>query len=500
MGSTFGGIEIGKSGLQSQQRSMDVTAHNISNADNEEYSRQRAIKGAKNPHAAPSTSQAAGAGQIGTGVKVDRIERVRDDFIDQRIQKESHSEAEWSTKKEQLQEVEAIYNDLEDGGVVNSLDEFWDSYQELANEPESMAVRETVVQKGETLTNQFNHINNSLVEFREQLGSEVEGNISELNSNMERVASLNQQVLSIESDSSKSANDILDERDKLLEESAEIADISVNIDENNLANVSLDGSGLVSGTSQNDIEAELVGQHRESVDGADYNDVEEFEFSVNGNRIDINGGEVKGLTDVREDIQDNKMNKLDRMVREFKSSINQQHNDGYGLKYHEDQEDRSDGQGVDFFDFNFNDEEDNFQGFDIEVNEEVMDDPAYIAAADEFENDGNDRNALEGNGENALNIAKLRDETNEELDTSFNDFWQRQSSELGIQIDGARRMHNNQEDVIDNLKTKREEISGVSLDEEMADMVKFQHGYNASARVLSTMDEMLSTLVNQIMM
>ncbi|WP_027339048.1 flagellar basal body rod C-terminal domain-containing protein, partial [Halonatronum saccharophilum] len=106
--------------------------------------------------------------------------------------------------------------------------------------------------------------------------------------------------------------------------------------------------------------------------------------------------------------------------------------------------------------------------------------------------------AGQGDGSNALKIANLKDKGDTIGGTTFNDFWQRQSSNLGIEIERADRMEGNQKVLVNDLKSKREEVSGVSLDEEMTEMVKFQHAYNAAGRVISRLDEMFNTLVNSI--
>ncbi len=484
MSSTFGGIELGKRALQAQQRSLEVTGHNIANANNYKYSRQRAIQSATTPFAAPNLYNSTGSGQIGTGVYIEKIQRVRDQFVDKKIRYENHALGEWSVKKENLQYIEGIFNELDSGGMTANLDQFFDSFQELNNNPESMAVRESVVQKTISLTKQFNHFNNGLEEHRKNLGQEIVGRVDQFNYLTEKVANLNNQIKSVESDPDKSANDLMDERDAVLDELSKLADINYKVDSTNQVNISLNGINVVQGKRNNELSFNKVSETRTSTDGQTYN-FDIYEFEVNGNEVDINSGEMKGFIDNREDIIDYKINRLDYLARELRDQVNTLHNQGFGLK---------DDVKRDFFTGN--------DASDLAVNQDIIDDSGHIAAAGDgvaFEDKNGDNirdNA--GDGSNALAIANLRENGN--IDgTGFNDFWQRQSSDLGVKIQSADQMKNNQEVLLGNLVQKREAVSGVSLDEEMAEMIKFQHGYNGAAKVISKLDEMVNTLINGIL-
>ncbi|MDI3547010.1 MAG: flagellar hook-associated protein 1 [Halanaerobiales bacterium] len=490
MGSTFGGIEIGKKALQTQQKSLSVTAHNIANANNDKYSRQWAIQSTTTPYTYPSIYSTTGAGQVGTGVKVERIERIRDQFIDTRIRYENQALGEWTVKKDNLREIESIFNELDDGGLFNTLNEFWESFQELNNNPESLALRETVVQKSITLTTQFNNIDKALVNFREHLGSEIEGKIVEVNDLLTKIASLNHQIKVIESGMNKKANDLADERDYLIEKLSKMVDIQVRVDSYNQVNISLNGINLIDGGSYNELVAvknieniSVNVDHDDNPLTADVPyqyDFAIFTFKVNGNTVPVESGEIKGLIDVRDKIIDYKVNKLDKLVRSLKNEVNYLHQGGYDLYGNTN---------LKFFEF----EAGEYDAAHFKVNSAIASDPAKIAASTSPDPDDS------GNGENALAIADLRYKQGTIDTTTFNDFWQTQASKLGIDIERAERMSDNQEVLIEQLKQKREEISGVSLDEELTEMIKYQHGYNAAAKVIASMNEMLDTLVNGLL-
>lgn len=492
MMSTFGGIELGKRAIQTQQKSLDVSGHNIANANNENYSRQRAIQSATSPYTLASMYNSTGAGQVGTGVYVKSLERMRDQFIDTRIRYESQGYGEWSVRKDNLRQIESIYNELDNGGLKNNLDLFFESFQDLVNDPESSnAVRESVIQTAITFTTQMNHIERSLMEFRDHLGSEIENKIAEVNDLTSRIADLNKQIKAIESDPTKAANDLCDERDALIDNLSEIVDIQTRIDSQNQANISLNGIAIVSGVDYNVIEVEANHDDMTSADGQRVYDSGEFDkytFTIKGNEARIEGGEIYGLISVREDLADQKMNKLDLLAETLINEVNDIHRTGYG----KNDVNPDNPPNRDFF-FGTN-------ASDISVHEDIIGHPENIAAAPLTEDSNNDgENDFIGDQSIALQIAQLRDTSISDLgNASFNDFWQTQASELGIQISRAEAMEANQNVLLDSLEEKKQEISGVSLDEEMTEMIKFQHGYNAAAQVISVMDGMLNTLINGI--
>ena len=495
--STFGGIELGKRALQTQQKSLNITGHNIANANNEKYSRQRAIQSATDPYTLASLYNPAGAGQIGTGVYIKSIERMRDQFIDTRIRYENQGYGEWSVRKENLRQIESIYNELDSGGIKNNLDRFFQSFHDLVRDAESSnSVRESVIQTAITLTTQLNHIDRSLMEFRAHLGSEIEYKVAEVNDLTKRIAALNKQIKIIESDPTKKANDLADERDALIDELSKIIDIQVRFDSFNQANISLNGIAIVSGITANELEYTITAESRTSVDGVEYENVfDKYTFFVNGNEARIESGEIYGLMLVREDIVDQKMNKLDLLARTLINEVNAIHQRGYGKKDVPANVDSTVG-GADR-DFFLGTDASNIKVNDDPVNG-IIGFPENIAAAPRTEDKNNDgENDLIGDQSIALEIAQLRDKSIAALgSTSFNDFWQTQVSELGIEISRAEAMESNQNILLESLKDKRQEVSGVNLDEEMTEMIKFQHGYSAAARVISVIDQMLDTLIN----
>ena len=147
MRSTFAGIETAYRALQANQLALDITGHNIANANTEGYSRQVATFSATAPYTNPAFNRSATAGQIGTGVEVAYITRMRDMFVDLQIRQENHALGRWTARYENLHQLELIYNEPSETGIADALDQFWTALQDLANRAENTSVRAVVQQR-----------------------------------------------------------------------------------------------------------------------------------------------------------------------------------------------------------------------------------------------------------------------------------------------------------------------------------------------------------------
>ena len=137
MGFKAGTFNVGKRGLFAQQRSIDVTSHNIANANTEGYSRQRAILETTRPFGMPSMNNQVGPGQIGTGVDVSIIQRVRDSFMDYQVRREKSTLGQYEARDKYLSEIESIFNEPSENGISDLIGKFFDSWHQLSKQAES---------------------------------------------------------------------------------------------------------------------------------------------------------------------------------------------------------------------------------------------------------------------------------------------------------------------------------------------------------------------------
>lgn len=497
MRTTFSGISIALRALQSQQISLDITGHNVANVNNPNYSRQIALHSATKPYPAPMMGYTPSSGQLGTGVEISQINRMRDSFIDLRLRQQLNSYNYWSTMEDGLRQVELFFNEPGDNGIHHALDQFWDSLQDLSREPDFTAVREVVVQRAQVLVESVTGTRGQLQNLRANINGNIPVKVSEVNSLATRLADLNVQIGKISATGSL-PNDLLDARDALLEELSELVDIEVVQDHANMVGVTIGGASLVHrGTSYalmtTGIDNPELGYKKN-----------EILWAATGNRVEINSGEIGGLLDLRDIEIQNAIDSLDSWTKDFAEAFNQLHAQGYDAI---DRDKDSDiGPEDKFFTFK-NDDDSKFAAMNIQVNQDIAKNVNLIRASSET--------GVEGNGLNALELARLRfsrvlnanggvsydgdeiDDSNES-NITIGDAFNAMISKLGVGTQKATKMVENDATLAGHLQNLKNSVSGVSLDEEMANMIRFQHAYSAAARMMTAVDESLDTIINRL--
>src|SRR5699024_10179737 len=234
--STFQGLEVARKALFAQQSALYTTGHNISNVNTEGYSRQRVNFEATTPFPVPSRFQPQLPGQMGTGVQIESVQRMRDQFLDAQYRSEHSKLGYWTTKQEALSRMENLLNEPSDTGLSNRMDLFWQSLQDLADHPENTGARAVVGQRGLALAETYNHLSQNLGAIREDLKNQLinsvdndlsEGNVtSEINLLLNNINELNKNIQEIEPHGYV-ANDLYDQRDRLIDELSNYMNIEV---------------------------------------------------------------------------------------------------------------------------------------------------------------------------------------------------------------------------------------------------------------------------------
>ncbi len=472
---TFFGLEIARRGLQAQQRALDVTSHNIANANTPGFTRQEAVLATTPPFPLPSLSRPWGAGQLGTGVEVTEIRRLRDRFLDLQVRHETQALGYWEARRDALRKVEVIFNEPSESGLRTVFEQFWQALEELSKNPESLAARSVVRQRALALTDTFNHMDRQLAELQADLNNAVAVKVDEVNSIARQIASLNDQILKIEVTGER-ANDLRDRRDLLVDNLSRLVDVQVTEDERELLQVVLGGRPLVQGN----IPFALKVEEDAANDGF---------FSVlweTGDEVLLTGGTLKGLVEMRDSFVRDIRDKLDTLAQVFATRFNEVHGTGYDL---------NGDQGGQFF--VFTDPQKNGAGT-ISVNDQILgEDGLTKIAAAAAPPPGEEVN--KGDGSNALALAQLKYALLEGLGkTTFEDYLRSIIGQLGVAAQEANRMVENQELLVDQLESNRQAVVGVSLDEEMVNMIRFQHAYSAAARLITTLDELLEIVIERM--
>ena len=452
-------LDIARRALSAQQMGLNVTGHNIANVNTPGYTRQRLMLEPNKPAWTPE-------GLLGTGVSVSDIERVRNGFFDDRIRTEEQGLGKWQLKEQVFQEIQNVFNEPSDAGLAAVLSQFWDGWAALANDPQNGVYRDQVRQHGIRLVDTFHNFESRLRVLQTGLNEELERTVEEFNTNLSQIAALNDKIAAVESQGT-AANDYRDRRDMLLEMLSEAADIRVVENADGMITVTLGGRVLVDRNTVTGLSTESTASGSTVINYPTW--------EGDGTRILVNNGKIKGLMEMRDETIEDQIDKLDSIARALVSELNGVHNGGYGL---------NGSTSIDFFDSNTT------GAADIALDESILSDLSTIAAS----SDG-----TVGDGTMAQQIAELGEsKIMSDYTVTFNDYFASMIGSLGLSAQEADFMSENQVLVVQQLTNQRSSVSGVSLDEEMTNLIKYQHAYEAAARLVSVVDDMMATLIDMV--
>ncbi len=248
MSNTFSGLEIGRRALSYFRQGIETAGHNISNADVDGYSRQRVEASATTPYTLPGINSSGEPGQIGTGVGIDAINRVRDAFLDAQYRGESVEGGFWEAASTSMEYIEMFIGEPSETGISTALENLNQSLQELQKRPDSSSTRESFARELDNLCTMITHTYENLSEYRTSLDQDIELQVQNANDLIDRIADLNSQIETVYALGNK-PNDLMDKRDILLEDLTRLANVTVSTDsESGAVSVSLAGRLLVQNT------------------------------------------------------------------------------------------------------------------------------------------------------------------------------------------------------------------------------------------------------------
>ncbi len=622
MGSTFSGIELGKRSIMAQTDAITTAGHNIANANTEGYSRQRVQIKEFDPLYRPDMTRAERPGQIGQGVDVQSITRVRDELLDKRIVAQANQETYWETRSDYYTMLEQIYNEPDDISVRYNMDKFWESWQELSVNPESQAARQAVVTRSQTLTESINQRWESLKGVSDLVDGDIEATVKQVNDLAKQIAALNAAI--VESKGvGDSPNDLMDRRDLLVDKLSQLVNVTVDHRDPDEFEVHVDGLVLVQGG----IAREIGFQLRD--DDSGYN---KLIWKDTGKDAIFTGGKLGALVELRDVDIRNEIQQLNTMTMNFADLVNDIHRNAVGANkvtgldffvqqpfvenvngnfdrngdgdldssyvfrftgtnelnkeeqvgiegvmtlastdglveipyYHTDTVetvinrindsnsevkaylDRNnhlvlkattsvDPQNPDFVIRHVEDSGyflANYSGilegngaagaYDFAQADAVealaagsqfgvspyYNPSAYITVNAAIKNDvqsvaagylSPSGDVFAGDGRAAVEIAAIRN-TSVMVGSmrTFDDFFADSVTNVGLKGEQAETNHLSQAAIMDDLRNMRESISGVNIDEELAEIMKFQHGYNAAARFITVWDSLIDTIINKL--
>jgi flagellar hook-associated protein 1 FlgK len=322
MPSTFAGIEIGKRSLIAHTQGLFTIGHNMSNAAKEGYSRQRIEMNPADPIYMPALNREERAGQIGQGVEVERIERVKDMMLEGRIVTEASGQGYWEYRDKYILMLEQVYNEPSDLSVRSLMDHFWGGWQELSLRPNEMGSRRAVIQRGKTLVDAIHHRFRSLKAIRDMLEDDVKGSVKEVNDLVRGIAQLNDQIVKVKA-MGDNPNDLLDRRDLLVNKLSFFIDISTSSRDPDEFIIHSGGIHLVQG------------KHFELLDTDPNHQNESYSriiWAGTNQEAYFRAGRLAALVELRDYDAREEIQKLDLMTLNFIDMVNEIHREGRGLR------------------------------------------------------------------------------------------------------------------------------------------------------------------------
>jgi flagellar hook-associated protein 1 FlgK len=442
--STFMGLETSLRGLLAQQQALNTTSHNIANASTTGYSRQVAVFQASPAYSMPGVTTApAGPGQIGTGVDVASYQRIRDAFLDVQYRAQSMLQGQAQAQQDGLQQVQLAFNEPTDSGLSSLLSDYWGAWQNLSNNPEDMGTRQALAQSAASLATGFVSLSGQLDTLQSQTAQNVTDTLSQVNDVATQIAQMNVTIQKLEA-TGASPNDLLDQRDLLIDQISAIGNVSVTNGTNGSVDISFGGASLVTGGSSATLaESDLTS---------------------------LSSGKLQGLITLRDTTIPGYQTQLNTIASTLITKTNAQSAAGFDLNGNA---------GGAFFT--------GTDATDIAVNPALISNPGLIAAS---------ASGAVGDAGNALQMADMQTTPtigSATIDAAY--------TQLVTQVGADVQQSTNQVDtttaLVNALQNQRQSVSGVNLDEEMTNLITFQRGYQASARALSAMDDMLDQLINR---
>jgi flagellar hook-associated protein 1 FlgK len=455
-------LSVGRLSLSAQQQALHVTGNNIANANTEGYTRQRVNIESATPYESP-------IGFIGTGARASDIQRIRDQFIGSQINEANQEFGRWEAQHESLERIEILFNEADGVGLNSVMSDFWNAWQDLANNPSGTSERVIVTSQGEVLANTLQTKRMELETAQDNMNDSIVSTVAMVNSLAAQLDDLNGQITVMEQ-AGHEANDLRDTREQTLKELSELIDFTAIEEPGGQVRVTLGDGNILVGTPGNPAFGQLATTTNATTGFDDVVWDTAPAVSINSS---ISAGKLKGWLETRDTVAAGYITQLDDLAASLITEVNTLHAAGYDL---------NGSTGTAFFTGS--------DASDIALGAAVAADPSAVAAASSLA-------GVPGGNANALAIADISSKlTMNGGNATYDDFYNAMIGNIGIKTAEAEFNYDYTQEALQQYENYRDSISGVSLDEEMVNMVKFQQTYQASAKIITTVDEMLTTLMN----
>ncbi|NHM28194.1 flagellar hook-associated protein FlgK [Desulfofundulus sp. TPOSR] len=459
MPGTFFGLEIARRGLSTHRTAMDITGHNVANANTPGYTRQEAVIAATDPYANPTLGSRLLPGQLGTGVEATMIRRIKNEYLDVQARDSISSREYWQVQEEIFGRIEAVFPEPVASGIASTLTRFFNTWHDLNNTPQDPGVKAAVAETGGELATmmreayqQLEDISGSILKVGSDgnvTGGQLKDQVDAVNEILRQIRELTESIKRVYAQGNQ-PNDLLDRRDLLLDRLAEYGPVSVTY---------LTDGGKPTG----EIALTFFGVDVRAADvtvGLKLDGAQSSLLQIGGKKVPLTGypgkaGSLAGLEETRLRIAGymESFNKLSEALRDAVNEALEQ----------------------EFFTPLSSLKDGNFA-----VKSDILSNPSTIK------------------GERALYVARLATIGQADLDgATFGEYFHALLADIGARSGSASNMAGTHRAVAEQVESLRQSVSGVNLDEELSRLIQYQYGYQASARVLATIDEMLDYLINR---
>jgi flagellar hook-associated protein 1 len=453
--------------MDTQMTAISVTGQNLANVNTTGYTRQTA-------DIETSPDIETSIGPEGTGAEVTSIQQTIDTLLNGQIQGQQSVSGYWNAQQSALTSVQ---DDLDEflsstgsssssdsttsSGLSTLLNNVFNDLQSVATSPTSIADRQTLISDAQSLASAFNQVDSELDQENTTLNTSLSNDVDSANQLLSGIASLNQQISAAEF-SGGNANDLLDQQQQDLNNLAQLTDITTTNGANGAVNVSIGGQTLVSGSQVLDT--------LQTYDPGNGN--LQVETATGGVPLTLTGGSMQGTIDARDGTLATLQSSVNTLASSLITQVNSIYSGGYSL---------TGTTGSDFF-----------TGSDagsIVVNSSLVNDPSLFQASGSA--------AASGDNTVALQLAELADTPQSNLqDETFGDSLDQSIGSFGDSLQTANNQVTNQTSVMNMLTSQQSSISGVNLDQEMTNLLSFQHAYEASAELVTTVNQMMGDTVS----
>ncbi len=445
-------MDIASSALEAQQQAMDVVSENVANAATPGYTRQVAdlVEGTS---VSTNVDGASSYAVIGSGVNVAQVQRMTDQFINDQVRIATGQSSLWQTQSQTLSQVESDFNEPSTSGLQSLFSAFWNSWSALSSDPNDSATQEGVISAGNNLAQGIQGVYSSVQQTDNDQKAQLSDDVTQINTLTSRIAQLNSQVSC--ASSGTDVNTLLDNEDSLITQLTGLAGVSVSGQDGGQLMITLGGKALVQGGISAQLGVRTNGSGQQEV------------YSISdGDAVNVTGGEVGGLLNLVNQTLPGIMTSLNNLTTTMVNEVNDTYatgvlNNGFGAG--------------DFF-------TPGSTAADISVQATA----GSVATS---------TTGSLGDGSLATELSNLGD-TTLPSGHSINQMYQQIVTNVGTQSATATSMATTQNLSLTQFQTQQQSVSGVSLDEEMTNMIQYQQAYSAASRVITTIDSMISTLVN----